>query len=288
MIMNWVFRSSVNSRFIATSLVLSIVIGLFGCTSTEPKMPSVLSEEMRANLNTIGVAFSESDPEPNIAVIPKRSTGGAAAGAKTGAVVGAAPGMLLMEAAEDEPIFIPIAAVIAAAGAIVGAATGVVYGAVTAEPLERVEAAEQIIAEAIKKLEVQKALSDQIIKTATLTTNYQFVALSGFEHKEIDGHTGYLIPSDKELGALLETNVLSFGLVKLSDTPSPKVAMFIEANIKLIEPHKGNVLYDQPFTYKSDFHDYFYWSEDGGNRLIEGLGKGYQSLAEKIVQELFL
>jgi hypothetical protein len=233
----------------------------------------------------VGVAAASSPPESNIAVIPKGSVEGAGVGAKSGAVAGAAPGMGVAAVA---PILIPIGAIIAVAGAAVGAATGVVYGAVAAEPEDKVQEAEEIIGEAIVKLEVQRTLRDQILETARQKTQYRFVALPDYEHTESDHETDYLILSDEEIGVLLETNVLSFGLVKLYDTPSPKVALFIETNIRLIEPNSSNVLYDDPFTYRSDFYDYFYWSEDGGNRLLDELQNGYRSLSEIIVQELFL
>jgi hypothetical protein len=190
-------------------------------------------------------------------------------------------------AQSEQPILIPIAAVIAAAGAIVGAATGIVYGAVAAEPVERVEAAEEIISEAITKLEAQKALRDQVLETAQLETQYRFV-VSDYEHFENDGESRYSNLEDKEIGAVLETSVVSFGLIKLSEAPAPKVAMFIETHVRLVEPYNGNILYDDPFTFRSDFHDYFYWSGDKGERLLEGLNEGYQSLAEEIVYELFL
>jgi hypothetical protein len=282
-------RNALTKKVIVVNLVLSLVIGLLGCTSTAPKEPPVLPDELRARLTTVGVAALGTSPDATIAIIPKGPVEGAGAGAKSGAEVGAAPGMLVMHGATGStPILIPLGAIIAVAGAVVGAATGVVYGAVAAEPEEKVREAEEIIGEAILKLEVQKTLRDQILETAGLKTKYRFVALPDYNHTESNGETDYLKLNDEEIGVLLETSVLSFGLVKLANTPSPKVGIFIETTIRLVETDSGNILYDDPFTYRSDFYDYFYWSEDEGKRLLEGLDKGYQSLAEKIVQEIFL
>jgi len=267
-----------------------MVIGMVGCasTSTEPQVPPALSAEFRAGLTTIGVVSSNSTPEPKIAVIPKGSGEGAVAGLKSGALTGASPGVSIMAATYGETTILPVAGIIAAAGALVGAATGIVYGAISAESVEKVEEAEEIINKAIAKLEVQKNLRYQVLETAQLETPYGFIDVSDYEYTESDRKRRYPILKDKEIGAILETNVLSFGLIKLAYTPPPKVAMFIETNVRIIEPQNGNVLYDKPFTYRSEFFDYFYWSGGDGKRLVEGLGDGYRSLAEKIVYEIFL
>ena len=248
--MNVQLPSSLLRRFVVASVALSMVMGLSGCTFTEPQVSPILSEDFRARLTTVGVVSSDSTPEPKIAVMPKGSGEGAVSGLKSGAVAGAAPGVVLMDVVSIEPLLIPIAGIIAVTGAIVGAATGIVYGAVSAEPAEKVEEAEKIINEAIVKLEVQKALRNQLLETARLESQYDFIDVSDYEHKESDGERIYSNLKDKEIGAILETNVLSFGLIKLADTPSPKVAMFIETNVRLIEPHNGNVLYEEPFTYR--------------------------------------
>ncbi len=58
--------------------------------------------------------------------------------------------------------------------------------------------------------------------------------------------------------------------------------------VRLIELKGGDVLYEDPFSFVTDFHDYTHWTEEGGQRFLEALNEGYHTLAGEIVYEIFL
>jgi hypothetical protein len=257
-----------------------------GCASTETKIPPVLSEELKSRLNTVGFAASQSPPEPKLGVIPKGSMEGAGEGIKAGASAGATPGVLI--GSTGEPILAVIGTIVAVAGGIIGGVAGGVYGAVTADPAEQVEQFELALSKAIAKLEIQENLQQHVMEEAGRQTKYGVISLSAIMDGEGNREATYMDVMNTDTGAVLETNVLSFGLVKQYAAPVPPTAVFIDVQVRLIELKGGDVLYEDPFSFVTDFHEYTHWADEGGQRFLDAINEGYHTLAEEIVYEIFL
>jgi hypothetical protein len=288
--------TSVIRRFIISGLALAFVIGLMGCASTktrpltytesEKHRPLALSEEFRARLTTIGIASVSSLPEAQWEFPAKGALGGFGRGAKEGGLVGALPGL---SAAPGGPQGAVIAIPLAAAGAIVGALVGGIYGAFEAEPSTKVEEAEATLTQAIAALRIQETLREHVLKKSREETRYRVVLVTerSTPDKDTDA-TDFNHLQDKAIGVLLGTNVQSFGLTRESIGPNPRLAMFMKVRVKLMGTGDAKLFYDEVFEYKSEFHEYTQWTDDGGQRFLNALNEGYERLAAQIVYELFL
>lgn len=283
-------------QIIISGLAVSLLIAPMGCASTEcgpgglgcsskKQRPLALSEEFRAQFTTIGIVSARSLPAAKLELPAKGSLKGAGEGAKAGAAVGVLPGLAVAGGGPYGPVIgIPLAA----AGAIVGALVGSTYGAFAAEPAAKVEEAEATLTKAIAELKIQETLEEHVLKQAREETRYAFIPLKVSAFKDRDGHASYHDLENSAIGTILETSVLSFGLTAQSLGPTPPLAMFMKVRVRLIDPTVGNAFYDEAFEFKTEFYEYAQWTGDDGQRFLDALIEGYQSLAAQIVYELFL
>ena len=85
-------RRRLHSRVIAVVVVLVLVLALVSCMTPQPK-PPVLSENLKATVQNVGLVAIRTDPEFVIEMPSAGSSEGAGDGAKYGAAMGASPGL---------------------------------------------------------------------------------------------------------------------------------------------------------------------------------------------------
>ena len=168
-------------------LVLAVSVGFWGCAHHQARAPQGISDEIRAELNTVGVPRASFSPEVRLTTSGKGM--GALKGAGSGLVAGVSPGLSftggVIEAcggARGFGALICVAAAgvglgVAAAGGMFGALGGTVYGAVTADSASRISAAKTELAGAVVDLNVQQTLRDHVLRAVRERTDLTFVTL---------------------------------------------------------------------------------------------------------------
>ncbi|MCX7914625.1 MAG: hypothetical protein N2511_08600, partial [Thermodesulfovibrionales bacterium] len=68
----------------------------------------------------------------------------------------------------------------------------------------------------------------------------------------------------------------------------PSLGLLITVSTKLIRLVDDSVIYANEFKYRSAERKLSYWLQDNAQPFMKELEQAYQSLSEKIVEELFL
>src|SRR5437773_3976062 len=170
-------------------LVLVVFAGPWGCALKRPPGPQSPTDEVRAQLNTIGLPVAGFAPEPHLDPPTSGKGMGALKGAGLGLAVGATPGLAIAGgvgrgcggAREIGAVICGAALVfglgVAAAGGTIGAIGGTLYGAVTAESGSKIDAAQAELKSAVIQADVQTMLRDELLQTVRNRTALNFVAL---------------------------------------------------------------------------------------------------------------
>lgn len=263
-------------------VVLILLIAQWGCAHSLPIPPS---EQARATLGTIGVVSGRFAPEAGL----RTSAGGWAGGAGRGAAIGA--GRTVGTAAEigvhgrdlGGVLIIALGIALAPVGALVGS----VVGGATAEPAATVEEAEAVLKNALAELKVQETMRDRVLQLARDQTRHRFILLSEQGPTALDEKVSYQSLASAGVDTALEVNVVSLGL----EGPwsiNPPVALFMTLRTRLVRVGDGIPIYEATFEYKGRARTFTEWAANNAQPFRDGLEDAYQSLAEKVVEELFL
>jgi hypothetical protein len=279
---------------LAVIMLVTVCGGPLGCAiRAQPALPQAPSDEVRAQLNTIGVATGRYHPDVQLQAPTSGRGAGAAKGAGYGLIAGATPGLVIASApfgggcgggagALVCSAIILFGLGVAAAGGTVGVLGGTLYGAVAAEPASRISAAETELRSTVDDLDVQRALRDHVLRVAGERTKLKFVAL------EDHGATGsdYLALAMNDVDTVLEVDVSSIRLA--GDGIDPPVRLLMSASARLVRTADGAELFAERIEYRSaDQRKFVEWASEGSRALREEVGRGAEALADDIVQLLF-
>jgi hypothetical protein len=194
-----------------------LVLGQVGCAITLRP-----SEEIRANLGTIGVASAQFTPQVNHDT-PRGPAAGALRGvARSG---GKYPALLLA----------PIQAI---------------AGAVTAPSAEEVEKAEVALERAFADLKIQDALRDRVFDLARTGTDAPVVLLRGRGPTTLDDKPGYRSEASEGIETVLEVRVLTIVLreaLTSLNIGNPTLQLQVTAGARLVRTLDGAELFSRPF-----------------------------------------
>jgi hypothetical protein len=268
-------------RTVMVWLVIMLLLGQWGCAIHSHQIAPP-SEQVRAQVGTVGVA--------SLGVIPGSALEGPTSGKWSGAAKGAGLGArnmllggLVMAAG--------VSFASGGAGALVGGAilalaigltpvaalVGGIYGAVAAEPADKVKAAEAALKSAFTDLKVQEAIRDRILRVARDRTDYGLVPLG--ENVDVD--------------TILEISLPSLGLVGPAAV-DPELFLIVRACPRLVRAADGAELYPpgpeglREVAYTSVPRKFFEWAAEDARLFREEMERSYQGLAEKIVEDIFL
>ena len=275
-----------NMRVSRIFLCLTLFIWQSGCAH----QPPLLSEEVRAQLGTIGVVSARFVPEVELETPAKGSLGGAGKGAAKVVAEGfSAAGQVGGGGCSGYgcagPLLLALA--IIATSTTVGALAGGVYGAVAALDVETVEEAEAALTHVLGNLSMQEALRDHVLEEARKHTEYSFVLLKDQGPTTGDETINYRTLATQGINTVLELRMESIGLDGEWGV-DPPLAILMDVRTRLIRLEDGALLYDHTFPYRSGVHLFTEWAAHDGQLFREGLDSGYQTLAREIVEELFL
>ncbi len=145
---------------------------------------------------------------------------------------------------------------------------------------------ERELALAMAELAEQGHLRDRISEAAKVKTRRQFVAMNAMD--EAAFHSVANRPSARPaVQTILETKVEEIRLARTGSTDG-SFALLINARVRLLRPADGNVMYDQPFEYRSGKALFLDWTLNKGEPFRGCAETGYRKLAEQIVEQLFV
>lgn len=185
----------------------------------------------------------------------------------------------------------------AAAGGYGGAAAGIllspacalggaVYGAIAAETSEKVEEAEATLNKAVVDLNIREAIRDRLFQIAHQETRYALTLLIGQAPAARDAVVADRSSARQETDTILEVSVPRFGLE--GGGINPPLPLVVTAHARLVRGADGTQLYAAAWTYRSGTRKFLEWAANNGQPLRAELERAVQTLAETIVEELFL
>ncbi len=246
-------------------------------------MTDLPSEETRRQIETIAVVSlgSEIDREyfatlPR-SIHPESVTEGAGYGAAAvleafarGGCVGEGCGAAFLIGLA---IFIPL-------GALIGG---------TADALDdaREQTARDIeahMAEAFSAPVIQRKIQERVVQSARAQTGYRIIVPTRRpeDPTETSGD-----PSLESVDAVLEISPKAVGLAGEAGT-DPPVGLFMNVRARLVGVRDHRELYAHTVSYYGAPRLYSEWKNEDGQRLEAELERAYRSLAETIVDEVFL
>jgi len=267
---NWVF--------IWLSLVF--LIGQWGCATPRYTLLPLPSEEVRADIGTVGVVSARFSPEAHEAHL-EAPTGGKWSGAGKGAAAGFF-GSVLAGLSSGHPLSFALGIALAP---VVGLG-GAIYGAIAAESAEKVQEAEATLNKAVADLKIQEAMRDRVLQVARNETLQSFVPLEDRGPTIPNEEVSYSSLTSEGVDTILEISVTKFELP--GGGINPPLPLIISVCGRLLKSADGTELYGRPWVYRSGTRKFAEWAANNAEPLRDEVDRGLQALAEQIVEEIFL
>ena len=286
-------RVSGNRRRLIVLTVATLVIGLAGCASHVRPAPPRLAEEVRPQLETIGIASDDFSPEPKWPTPTRKGATGALKGAGKGFALGLAGGTVG---------FLGLGA--CAGGAAQGCGIGLVGAFVAAgTPVWVVGGAIHTAKEGVAEARLIRALDpprmrETVARVARNQAGQQLIVLPAASARPpVDRVTEYGRLASQGIQTLLEISVINVSMQPVDSSlekfldpfsnPNLRLAMTVRARlIRLADSRK--IVYDHAFDYSgsSSFRAND-WANDDAQSFRNELDRAYETLADEIVQALF-
>jgi len=254
---------------------LSVIIA---CTVL-PKPPT---ETSREEWDSVVIAPARFTPATNFEAFAVGKTKGVAKGATVGAVLGVAGAAAF--AVAGGPLAVFIAPYLAVAMVPAFATGGGVLGSDASVTTEDAKAADALIQENIKALNIQTTLAELVAETVrndtgqVLTIN-QNVGLTGPDAK---GDYSELARAGS--GPVLEIAATEIGF----EGSGKQLQFFLIVRARMVRAYDGKQLYNGEFIYEGDSYDGKRLMADNAALLEAELQRAYASVAESIVEQVFL
>lgn len=279
-------------RRLASGALLLLLSGLAGCATT-PISPHPLSsapsEEVLNSLRTIGVTAGTL---PHKARLTPSTTAGEAAwvGAKEGARITFNGAIELCRGMGLKGLVAcPISAVLGAVLAPVGAGVGATVEAIRAESRTTVETAPALVLKLLTEADIPGSLRDRISNVGNEWTRWgrwQFVVLP----EDVPGTPERAAPALVERGVdtVLQVDVESIDLAGAGPHINPSLVLVMTVRTRLLRMPDLDVLHENSLTWESIPRRLGEWAAADGGRLREEIRQASRSLAERVVDEVFL
>jgi len=289
-------KSFINNRYLLSvlSTFSSILILLSGCAITNPhSFSSPVPEEVRKQIRHVFIVPAKFEPQIDYhpAVAKGRDAGaakGAAAGAAAGAAIGATWGAgLAVESGWGIlllPFFIGGGAVI---GGTTGGITAGIQGAIGSVPEETAKQAEETVDNALVKMDVQGAMAEHVYVAGNDLTIYKFTIIKKIGPGSPEEMPDYRTLKLKSNCTILEVRVISLGF-KGGKGSNPYISIDMKVNARVIDVTSGQEIYSDIWHYVSREHPISEWVENNAQLLHDEFEHCYHSLAENIIEKIFL
>lgn len=260
-------------------LALAVLMGQTGCApyAVRALPPPSLSEAERATLGTIGIGSGDLSPRVGLKS-PTSGKGDAAWKAgSAGAFVSIGAGILSSNA-----VFLALGVGLAP---VVGLG-GAVYGAMAAESATTVAEAEAALQGVLGEGRFQEALRDRVFLVAQEGTRRPLVRL---EQPSPTAREEAASDSSRAAGhvdTVLEVRLEDVGFAGCCI--NPPLALIVKVETRLLRVEDGKTLYESTLEYRSRTRKFVSWAANDAQMFRDELNRAAQSLAEKIVEDVFL
>jgi hypothetical protein len=246
-------------------------------------LPKAPTEKIRGEWGSVVIAPARFTPATNFEAFAISKTKGVGKGATIGAGMGAVQAALLAFSFGG-PSAVVIAPYLAVISVPAFATGGGVLGGFSSVTVEDAKAVNAIIQKNLKALNIQTTLAELVAKSAR---NEVGLVLSIDKnvgpavHKE---KVDYSDQAQRGLGGVLEIATTEIGF----DGAGKTLQFFMVVRARFIRTGDGEQLYDREFVYESDPYDGKKWAASNAALFEAELYRAYASIAESIVEQVFL
>ena len=271
-------------RLVCLFVLFSLITG--GCATTAPRsFYAPFPEDKRRQIRSIAVLPASFIPTSHFLTYAKGRSSGVAKGATEGALLGATEGGLA--AIGGGPFGILLLPFFLATGAMVGGIGGGVLGGVDAVPAEEAAKIDATIHQALKELEIQKAITERFISLGSNRTPYHFIPLQGSGSPIPGTNAEYKFLKEQGIDFFLEAGVEKVGFSGGSGR-DPLIMFFMTSRIRLIQTSDLSEVFADTFSYTSPTRNLSEWAANGAIKLKEAFERGYTRMAETAIEKMFL
>lgn len=263
---------------LAQSVILPVLVGCASSSHLTEHHPL----DRGGTPQAVAVIASPEAPRTRLQAFARGESEGASKGASGGAAAGASFVLLLINPLAI--VYFPaIAGAAVAAGMAGGAAAGAAAGAEAAVPVERAAAIEQLAADAIGQLRLPQrtatAIASSVTKFAELDAAVVDAAL------QADSGTDRALRA-RGFGVAINFKLMEIGFQAAgADTI---MSLFLTAEAGLVDTTTGKPVARRGLVYVSPPHAYELWTRNGGELTKAETERAYNTLAERIVEDLLL
>jgi hypothetical protein len=244
-----------------------------------PKPPA---ETSRGEWGSVVIAQARFTPATNFETFAVGKTKGAAKGAIMGAGLGVA-GTAAFAVAGG-----PLAAVIApylAVTMVPALATGMgAAGGFSSVTVEDAKAVDAMIQQNLKALNIQTTLAELVAKSVRNDTGQVLSINENVGPAALKAKGDYGELAQIGFGGVLEIAATDVGFEGAVKT----LRFFMVVRVLMIRPGDGEHLYERKFVYESDPYDGTCWAAKNAALFEAELHRAYASIAESIVEQVFL
>lgn len=276
---NRIKHFSLPSKLVVIWLSIALIWQV-GCAPSTYQIPPPLSENIRAKLGTVGIVSARFLPKAEFQ-IPMGKGSATAHGALEGFLTpfqggGSAGGG---DYGGGAIVILALLPIFTVGGTVIGAVKGV--------PEEKRKEAETALTNAIAELKIQETMRNHVLNTAKEQTRHSIFIIEDQDPDAPDKEVNYRFLANKGIDTVLEITVPAFGLVGMKEI-NPPLNFFMTMHTKLVSTSNNVVLYERDFIYRSGYRKFTEWAANNAQPFVESFEHAYQSLAEKIVEEIFL
>ena len=271
-------------RSIIQLLIAVIMVSGVGCAPT----PKPLSPESRMHLGRVGVLALSSNPRVEFHTYAK----GWAAGAAKGGALGMVDGLLRsLTETFQHPMTGPYAgpATLIAAVVLTTVSTVVygVAGGMEAIPAKTARQIEQDLNAAIGNVNLANNLAGEIYAASISRPEVDMYAVIRLGLSSSDSTSVWGDGARQGINTVVEVQFTEAGFRGGSGS-QPKVSFYLNVHIRLFAADTQTEMYSRDFQYLSRERPFAEWFSDGAKELLSGFSQAMVTLAERIVDELFV
>jgi len=259
-------------------LLITILIINLGCAHHL----TPLSEEVSANLGTIGVCTSIYNADLYISRKPVTDWGeGCDRGVKAFIGNPAAWGLAFIE--------FPPAILLLPIVLLIGTPIACIVGGLSTESESEVQEAEALLRNAISDLNIQAAFQYHFLRIAREKTPYIILPLEDIEFDDIKEKLNYTSLADKGVDTVVWIDISKIGLTTgRTSSINPSLRFSMSCSIELIRATDGEVVYRHIWEKKCDDDEFVDWADNYAEPFRKEYKRCCKSVAEQIVKDLFL
>lgn len=260
-------------------LALAVLMGQTGCAPPAVRAlpPPSLSEPERATLGTIGVRSGE--PSPWVGVkSPTSGRGSAAWQVGSAGALGSIEGGFLSGHLLGIALGVGLAPVIGLGGAV--------YGVMAAESATTVAEAEAALQRVLTEGQFQEVFRDRVFLVAQEGTRRPLVRLEQSGPTAREEAASASSRAAGHVDTVLEVTLEGVGFAGRGI--NPPLALIVQVGTRLLRVEDGTTLYASTLEYRSRTRKFVPWAANDAQLFRDELNRAAQSLAEKIVEDVFL